>query len=92
MDSIFSSRIVYSMYKQYLELPENVHCEIRVALHKLIIARDDMYQYIDEPHRKYHQQSNRKQNLASLPIISGLWDVFYTTVFLFPHFVILICQ
>ena len=28
--------------------------------------------------------------LASPPMISGLWDVFYTTVFLVPHFVILI--
>ena len=28
--------------------------------------------------------------LASLPMISGLWDVFHTTIFLVPHFVILI--
>ena len=28
--------------------------------------------------------------LASLPMISGLWDVFHTTVFLVPHFVITI--
>ena len=28
--------------------------------------------------------------LVSLPIISDLWDVFYTTVFWGPHFVIFI--
>ena len=28
--------------------------------------------------------------LASLPLISDLWDVFYSNVFLVPHFVILI--
>ena len=28
--------------------------------------------------------------LASLPMISGLWDVFHTTVFLVTHFVIMI--
>ena len=28
--------------------------------------------------------------LASLPMISGLWDLFYTTVFLVSHFLILI--
>ena len=31
-----------------------------------------------------------EKNLASLPMISGLWDAFYTTVFLVPHFVIFI--
>ena len=28
--------------------------------------------------------------MASLHMISGLWDVFHTTVFLIPHFVIMI--
>ena len=39
----FSSRIVYSVYKRYLELPEKCHCGRRVALHKLVIARDDLH-------------------------------------------------
>ena len=28
--------------------------------------------------------------LASLPMISGLWDLFHTTVFLVPYFVIMV--
>ena len=30
--------------------------------------------------------------LASLPMNSGLWDVFHTTVFLVPHFVVMIVK
>ena len=30
--------------------------------------------------------------MVSLPMISGLWDVFHTTVFLVPHFVIMIVK
>ena len=58
----FSLRIVYSIYKQYLEFPEKCHCGRRVALHKLGIARYGLHQYIDEPHRKDHQQSDRKNS------------------------------
>ena len=32
MDSIFSSRIVYFIYKRYLELSEKIHCGLRVSL------------------------------------------------------------
>ena len=31
----------------------------RVALHKLVIARDYLHQCIDESHRNYHQHRNR---------------------------------
>ena len=44
MDSFFSSRIVYSIYKWYLESPENCQFGRRVALHKLVIARVDLHQ------------------------------------------------
>ena len=60
MDSMFFFQIVYSIYKQYLEFPGKCHCGHRVALHKLVIARDERHQYIDELHIKYHQQSDRK--------------------------------
>ena len=36
------------------------HFGRRVALHKLVIAMGDLHQYIDEPHRKDHYQSDRK--------------------------------
>ena len=39
---------------------EKCHCGRRVVLHKLVIARDDFHQYIDEPHRKDHQQIDSK--------------------------------
>ena len=42
--SIFSSRIVYSLYKQYLEFPVKCHCGRRIALHNLVIARYGLYQ------------------------------------------------
>ena len=59
----------------------------------LVITRDDLHQYIDEPHRKDHQHSNNKFFWPpSIPIISGLLGVFYTTVFFVPHFVILIAN
>ena len=36
-------------------VPGKCHCGRRVALHKLLIARDNLHQRIDEPHRKDHQ-------------------------------------
>ena len=57
MDSMIYFWIVYSFYKRYLESPKKCHCGRRVSLHKLVIARDDLHQWIDEPHRKDHQQS-----------------------------------
>ena len=36
------------------------HFESRLALHKIVIIMDDLHQYKDEPHRKDHQQSDRK--------------------------------
>ena len=35
----FSSRIFYSIYKQYLESPKKIHCGHRLALHILVVAR-----------------------------------------------------
>ena len=42
----------------FVGIAKKCHYGIRVALHKLFISRDDMHQYIDEPHRKDHQQSD----------------------------------
>ena len=44
MDSNFSSQIVYSIYKRYLESPEKFHCGYRVALQKCVITRDYIHQ------------------------------------------------
>ena len=55
MDSMIYFWIVYSVYKRYLESPKKCHCGRKVSLHKLVIARDDLHQWIDEPHRSYHQ-------------------------------------
>ena len=73
--------IVYSIYKQYLEFPEKCHCGRRVALHKLVIARNDLQQYIYEPYRKYHQQSNIK--FSGLPTydIRSLGCIIYHLLF-----------
>ena len=54
-DSMFSSRIVDSIYKRYLESLEKCHFGRRLVLHKLVIAGDDVQQWVDEPHRKDHQ-------------------------------------
>ena len=59
MDSIFSLRIVYSIYKQYLEFTEKYNCGRRVALHKLVSAMNYLQPWIDEPHRKDHQYRDR---------------------------------
>ena len=41
MDSI---SFIYSIYKRYLESPKKCHYGHRVALQKLVIARDDLHQ------------------------------------------------
>ena len=48
------------------------HCGSRVALHKLFITRDYLHQYIDEPHIKDHQQSQR--TFSGLPTYD-LWSL-----------------
>ena len=59
MDRMFFFADFYPIYKQYLELPGNFHCGRSVSSHKLVINRDGLQQYIDKPHRNYHQQSAR---------------------------------
>ena len=39
----FSLRIVYSVYKRYLDSPEKCHFGRRVAIHKLVIGKDDIH-------------------------------------------------
>ena len=41
---VFFSRIIYSIYKRYLESRENCLYGRRVELHKLVITRDDLHQ------------------------------------------------
>ena len=75
-DSMFSSLIVYSICRRYLELPEKFHFGHRLALHKLVIARDDLHKYIDKPHRKDHQLINRK--IFWLPYLLSLVSWMYS--------------
>ena len=44
MESMFFFADFYSIYKRYLEFPGKCHCGCRVALHKLVIATDDLNQ------------------------------------------------
>ena len=60
MESMFFFADCLLNQQEVFRFPEKYHCGRRVALHKLFISRDDMHQHIDEPHRKDHQQSNRK--------------------------------
>ena len=62
------------------------HFGRRVALHNLVIARDDMAKYFYEPHRKYHQQSDH--NFSGLPTydIWSLVFILYHLLFGSPFF------
>ena len=54
----------------------------RIAIHKLVIGKDDLHQYIDEPHIKGHHQRDHKCFWPPYLISLVYWVV--------PHFVILI--
>ena len=58
MDSMFFFADNLLHLQEVFRVARQCHCRRRVALHKLVIARDDLHQYIDEPHRKDHQQSD----------------------------------
>ena len=82
----FSSRIVYYIYKRYLESTKKFNCGSRVSLHKLIIARDDLHQCIDEIHRKDHQYRYCDRIFYGLPTYD-LWYlrcILYHIIFGFP--------
>ena len=68
--------------KQYLESSGKCHCWRRVALHKLV-RRWGWYAPIDwlTPQKGSTNRDRPQIFLASQPMISGLWDVFYTNVF-----------
>ena len=59
-DSIFLFADSLLHLQAVFRVAEKCHFGRRLALNNLIIARDYMHQYIDEPHRKDKQQSNRK--------------------------------
>ena len=82
--SMFSSRIVYSIWKQYLGLPGKFYFGRRVALHKLVIARDDLHQNIDEPHRKDHQLSDQKNSCLPTYDLWSLGCILYHRLFGYP--------
>ena len=69
VDSFSSSRIVYSIYKRYLQSPKKYHCGSRVSLNKLAMARDDMHEWIDELHRNNHQKSDCDRNIFWPPYL-----------------------
>ena len=67
----FADRLLH-LQAVFRVAPKKCHFGRRLALHKLVIARDDLYQEIDEPHRKDHQQSNRK--ISGLPTYD-IWSL-----------------
>ena len=60
MDSMFFFTNRLLRLQAVFRVAGKCHFGCRVALYKLSIARYDLYQQIDEPHIKDHQQSNRK--------------------------------
>ena len=55
---LFTNRLLH--LQAVFRVTKKYYCGCRVSLHKLVIARDDLHQWIDEPHRKDHQYSDRK--------------------------------
>ena len=60
MDSMFFFADHLLHLQAVFRVAGRCHFGRRVVLHKLVVARDNLNQYIYEPHRKYHQQSGRK--------------------------------
>ena len=54
-DSIFFFAYPLLHLQALFRVDKKCHCGHGVSLHKLVIARDDIHQCIDEPHRKDHQ-------------------------------------
>ena len=84
MDSMFffADRLLH--LQAVFRVSKKCHSEHRIALHKLVVSRDDLHQYIDEPHRKYHQQSCH--NFTGIPTfdIWSLGYIFYHLLFSSP--------
>ena len=55
MDSIFFFADCLLHLQAVFRVAKKSYCGRRVSLHKLVIARDDLHQWIDELHRKDHQ-------------------------------------
>ena len=51
---------------------KKIHCGCRVSLHNLVVARDDLHQWIDELHRKDHQYRYCDRIFYDLPTYD-LW-------------------
>ena len=55
MDSIFFFADSLLHLQAVFKLARKIHCGCGVSLHKLVITRYDLHQYIDEPQIKDHQ-------------------------------------
>ena len=55
MDSMFFFAYCLIHIQAVFRFGGKCHCGRRISLHKLLIARDDLHQWIDEHHRKDHQ-------------------------------------
>ena len=92
MGSMFSLRILYSVYKRYLESPQKILLQIYGSITQTRHCCE-WYVPIDWWNPQKILPTERPQNVsATLPMISGIWNVFYTTIFLVLHFAILIVK
>ena len=55
VDSMFFFAVRLFHLQAVFRVARKIHCGCRVASQKLVITRDDLHQWIDEPHRKDHQ-------------------------------------